>query len=75
VQRKVQAPKPAKVAKRETSGDPVTQVLSDPTLRRDDIVVLPDGPKVFTGGAGPSAQAHNFENARSSKLLPDTGSG
>ena len=39
-----------KLVPREPTGDPVAALMKDPTLRRGDIVVLPDGPKVFKGG-------------------------
>src|SRR4051812_47965381 len=47
---KAQSPKPIKIIPRDPSGDPISKILNDPTLRRGDIVVLPGGAKVFNGG-------------------------
>lgn len=41
--------KPADPSKRE---NPLVTLLSDPTLRKGDIVMFPDGPRVFRGTSG-----------------------
>jgi hypothetical protein len=68
---KPQADKTGKVVVREPNGDAVASALSDPTLRRGDIVVLPNGPKVFKGGATAPYRFSDFDDPRHSKLLGD----
>ena len=59
-------PKPVR---REPIGDPVTALLNDPTLRRGDVVIMPDGPKVFKGGRTTPYRLSDFEDVRRSKLV------
>ena len=49
--------------------DPVAALLNDPTLRRGDVVVLPDGPKVFKGKASTPHRLSDFEDVRRTKLV------
>jgi hypothetical protein len=58
-----------KLVPREPTGDPVAALLKDPTLRRGDIVVLPDGPKVFKGGRTTPHRLSDFEDVRRTKLV------
>jgi hypothetical protein len=41
--------------------DPLPLILTDDTLRAGDIVVFPDGPRVFTGSPGPRHSVVDFE--------------
>jgi hypothetical protein len=41
--------------------NPVPMLLTDGTLRRGDIVMFPDGPRVFVGQAGSQHQLGDFE--------------
>jgi len=54
---------------REPTGDPVAALLNDATLRRGDVVVLPDGPKVFKGGRAMPHRLSDFEDVRRTKLV------
>ena len=58
-----------KLVPREPTGDPVAALMKDPTLRRGDIVVLPDGPKVFKGGRTTPHRLSDFEDVRRTKLV------
>lgn len=49
--------------------DPAEALLRDPTLRRGDIVVLRQGPKVFTGMPQAVHRAADFEDAHHSKAI------
>jgi hypothetical protein len=44
-------------------------VLSDPTLRPGDIVMFPDGPKVFAGTSGSSHKLSSFQEIGVSRLV------
>jgi hypothetical protein len=44
--------------------NPLPLILTDDTLRSGDIVVFPDGPRVFTGLPGPRHSAVDFEKVR-----------
>ena len=48
-------------------GDPVSALLRDETLQAGDIVVLPDGPKVFKGDGGTPHKWSSFEDVRRSR--------
>jgi hypothetical protein len=67
------APEPPirKTAEKRPSGpvDHVAALMKDPTLRRGDIVMMPDGPKVFTGGSEAPHRPRDFEDARQSGAL------
>ena len=53
------------------TSDPVAALLQDKTLRAGDIVMLPDGPKVFQGDEGRSSHKwSSFESVETSRLLP-----
>jgi hypothetical protein len=52
---RVDAPVSKRLTKPKAPGeitDPVPELLADSTLRRGDIVMFPDGPRVFTGRPG-----------------------
>jgi hypothetical protein len=49
--------------------DPVAALLNDATLRQGDVVVLPDGPKVFKGKASTPHRLSDFEDVRRTKLV------
>ncbi len=49
--------------------NPAEALLRDPTLRKGDIVVLREGPKVFTGAAQAVHRVSDFEDAHRSKVL------
>jgi hypothetical protein len=50
VKEKVREERKIKLVPREPLDGPVAALMKDTTLRRGDVVVLPDGPKVFKGG-------------------------
>src|SRR5689334_6431847 len=58
-----------KLAPREPGGDPVAALMKDPTLRRGDVVVLRDGPKVFKGGWTMPHRLSDFEDVRRARLV------
>jgi len=61
--------KAIKAATHQSNAELVAKVLDDPTLRRGDVVVLPDGVKVFKGGRSTPYRLSDFDDVRSSKLL------
>lgn len=51
--------------------NPVPELLADSTLRRGDIVVFPDGPRVFNGDHGTRHSLADFEPvSRAASLVP-----
>ena len=56
--------------KSTASGLPQIPISIDPTLRPGDIVVMPDGLKVFRGNIGPAHKDADFVSVASSKALP-----
>jgi hypothetical protein len=60
-----------KLVSRKPTGDPVAALMKDPTLRQGDIVVLPDGPRVFKGGRTTPHRLSDFEDIRRTKLVGD----
>jgi hypothetical protein len=51
--------------------NPVPALLADDTLRRGDIVMFPDGPRMFVGRAGTRHELEDFEPVTpSSKAVP-----
>jgi len=48
------------------AANPTAALLKDETLRPGDIVVLPSGPKVYTGDAGKKRRVSDFEDVRHS---------
>lgn len=53
-------------------GDPMTALLKDETLRPGDIVMFPDGPRVFKGGRDAPHKISAFESPRNSRLISNT---
>jgi hypothetical protein len=53
----------------ETGSDPVAALLRDPTLRPGDIVVFPDGPRVFKGSRVVPHRVDMFESVEHSRLV------
>jgi hypothetical protein len=69
------APPPVKMpTKPKAPGDianPVPALLADSTLRRGDIVVFPDGPRVFSGDHGARHSLGDFEPlSQAASLVP-----
>lgn len=67
VERSEPAP-PRPKARTLNGGDPVAALMNDPTLRNGDIVVFPEGPRVFRGGSAPHRQA-DFEDLSRSRAI------
>lgn len=67
-----EAPSGAMAAGRPAAGqNPVTNLLSDPTLRTGDVVMFTDGPRVFTGGSYGRREPSDFVPAASAgRMLP-----
>lgn len=64
-------PVPAKPKPEGQVTNPVPELLADSTLRRGDIVVFPDGPRVFNGDHGARHSLADFEPvARAADLVP-----
>ena len=66
---KVRDESKTKPVPREPTGDPVAALLNDSTLRRGDVVILPDGPKVFKGGPSTPHRLRDFEEVHRTKLV------
>jgi hypothetical protein len=62
-------PKTAKPARVTPDQEIVANLLADATLQRGDIVVFPDGPRVYRGKHG-SRTLRDFEDLRTSSLVP-----
>jgi hypothetical protein len=62
-------PAKAKPAKEATPKEIVASLMSDPTLQPGDIVVFPNGPRVFRGHGGSRHRARDFEDLRASRLV------
>jgi hypothetical protein len=62
-------PLTAKPARFTPDKELVASIMADSTLRRGDIVVFPDGPRVYRGDEGSSKRAHDFEDLRASRLV------
>jgi hypothetical protein len=62
-------PKKAKPARAMSDKELVSSFMSDSTLERGDIVVFPDGPKVFRGRGGAPHRLADFEDLRNSRLV------
>jgi hypothetical protein len=72
LQRTVDLAKPTQSdTRRALATKAVSLVLQDPTLRPGDIVILPDGPKVFTGSSGRHSRADFEDVTRSHALSKD----
>jgi hypothetical protein len=64
-------PTEAKPARAAPPAELVAQILADPTLERGDIVIFPEGPRVYRGKAGyASHQLSDFEPVETSALVP-----
>jgi hypothetical protein len=61
------SPKFADPAKRP---NPLVTLLSDPTLRPGDIVMFPDGPRVFRGHRGAQHASADFVKVSAAKEVP-----
>ncbi len=69
--RKLEAePKKPQAPVRLDLSDPIKAVLKDPTLQAGDIVIFPDGARVFTGKSKGPHRLSSFEDAGSSQLVP-----
>lgn len=65
----IERPEPARpTPKALKGGDPVAALMNDPTLRTGDIVVFPEGPRVFQGGSPPHRVA-DFQDLRRSRAI------
>lgn len=64
-------PATAKPARVTPDRELVASIMADPTLRKGDIVVFPDGPRVYRGSGDPSRKLRNFEDLRASRLVDD----
>ena len=62
----------AREPKRAAFPDVVTALLNDSTLRAGDVVIFPDGPKVFKGGQAPFQRAAFEDIRRSNAVSGDT---
>lgn len=49
--------------------NPTKAILNDKTLRAGDIVMLPGGPKVFTGGSEKRHQISEFQDVKNSQMV------
>ncbi len=49
--------------------NPTKALLEDKTLRPGDIVVMPGGPKVFTGGSDKRHRLSDFEDVKHSRMV------
>ncbi|MBY0299677.1 MAG: hypothetical protein K2X71_27190 [Methylobacterium sp.] len=62
--------KPVKVERPSGPFDPRTALLRDPTLRPGDIVILPEGPRVFKGETGAAKhRMSDFEDVSRSRTV------
>jgi hypothetical protein len=62
-------PKKAKPARALPDKELVSSLMSDSTLERGDIVVFPDGPRVYRGSGGSRHKLSDFEDLRGSRLV------
>jgi hypothetical protein len=63
-------PAKAKPARATPDKELVASIMADPTLRKGDIVVFPDGPRVYRGGdGGSSRRTKAFEDLRVTRLV------
>jgi hypothetical protein len=66
-------PTEAKPARLTPDSEIVASLMKDSTLRRGDIVVFPDGPRVFKGAAGSSTHKESdFEDLHATQLVGRT---
>jgi hypothetical protein len=64
-------PQHAKPARAAPPREIVANVMADSTLQKGDIVVFPDGPRVYRGGGGSTHRASDFEDLRASRLVSE----
>ena len=70
LQRTVDLAKPTQSdTQRGLGGKAVALLMQDPTLRPGDVVMFPEGPKVFTGSSGRHNRA-DFQDLERSKAVP-----
>src|SRR5215218_5466108 len=62
-------PDEAKPARITPNAELVASLMADPTLRRGDVVVFPDGPRVYKGERGSSHGFRDFEPIQVSRLV------
>jgi hypothetical protein len=65
-------PQHAKPARAASSKEIISNVLADSTLQKGDIVVFPDGPRVYRGGGGSAHRSSDFEDLRASRLVSES---
>lgn len=65
-------PAEAKPARVTPDADLVASLMADPTLRRGDVVVFPDGPRVYRGERGSSRRLRDFEPVQASRLVDES---
>jgi hypothetical protein len=56
---------------RMTAAQQRARLLNDPTLRRGDIVIFPEGPRVFTGASYAPHALHDFADLRGSRMVSE----
>ncbi|MFE1598686.1 hypothetical protein [Methylobacterium sp. ID0610] len=67
---KVDPTKPVAIERITSPSQARAALMRDPTLRPGDIVILPEGPRVFMGEAGTTKhRASEFEDVRHSRLV------
>lgn len=65
-------PREAKPPRAAPPAEIVASLMNDTTLERGDIVVFPDGPRVFKGSTGSAShRAADFERVETSSLVPN----
>ena len=57
------------VDQKAIADNPTKAILDDKTLRPGDIVILPGGPKVYTGGSEARRRLSDFEPVKTSRFL------
>jgi hypothetical protein len=62
-------PERAKPARASTDREIISNLMTDSTLQKGDIVVFPSGPRVFRGNGGSAHRASDFEDLRASRLV------
>jgi hypothetical protein len=68
----VEKPKTAKPARAASMAELLRDILDDDTLRRGDVVVFADGPRVFVGGGSAPHDLSDFQDIRESRLVGKT---
>jgi len=65
-------PAEAKPARITPDAELVAELMADPTLRRGDVVVFPDGPRVYKGQRDSSRGLRDFEPVQVSRLVDES---